>query len=94
MQIRVGFQARDDNSAKILQAFKRKAGVLLRGRLLFCLVPLKVLVRDELKAEFHATLQTKSGCKMDAYAVRAGSPYRQNPHLWGDPLTPTEQFIT
>jgi hypothetical protein len=25
---------------------------------------------------------------MGAYAVRPGTQYRQDPHIWGDPLTP------
>jgi hypothetical protein len=37
---------------------------------------------------FNVTDQVESRCTMDAYAVRPGTQYLQDPHVWGDPLTP------
>ncbi|WKZ34670.1 MAG: transposase [Anaerolineales bacterium] len=44
----------------------------------------------EAHAPLHPALQIESGCTMDAYAVRSGAQYRQDPLLWGACLTLTE----
>ena len=40
-------------------------------------------------APLHATLETESGCTMDADAVRPGTQHRQDPQVWVAELSPS-----